>query len=276
VDFGAGVIGDTIYVVGGTDGYARALNSLEAYDINTDTWRDAAKMPQPLHHMAVATDGEKLYVLGGYAGFGGRMVDSAFAYDPKSDTWAEIGRLSDFRSNASAAILFKRLYMIGGQTAAGTDGNVSVYDFERSSWDDIVKMSTPRTELQAVAASDRLYAIGGNSGSVTGSSSKTEFFEPKDQKWHSAIGMSVPRSSFAATSVGGLIYVFGGVNKDGVIDAVEVFDTERGAWSTLPLPMPTPRHGLAVVAWKNRIYVLSGGPRTGISTTDANDVLIIK
>lgn len=273
-DFGAGVIGDTIYVVGGVDGYLRSLNSVEAYDIGADRWREVAKLPQPIHHPAVATDGSKLYVLGGFTGLAARPLDSAYVYDPATGAWQELGRLNDFRGGAAAAFMDGRLYMTGGQTGAGLDGDLEFYNFERRGWNGLKLMPTPRTQLQAAPLDGRLYAIGGNKGSLSKSVATTEAYEPGVDAWHPMPDMSVARSGFAAAVQGGRIYVFGGENKDGTIDSIETFDPGRGKWSTLDLKMADPRHGLAAVAWKDRIYVLGGGRRSGLSVTDLNSVLV--
>lgn len=274
-DFGAAAIGDTLYVVGGVDGLWGSLDSVEAYDIAGDAWREVATLPMPIHHPAVATDGSKLYVLGGFTGLAARPLDSGYVYDPKADAWRELGRLNDFRGGAAAAFLDDRLYILGGQTSAGADGVLEQYDVERSGWNGLRDMPTPRTRLQAVALDGRMYAIGGSKGSISTNLATTEAYDPGLEEWKTVGQMSVPRSGFAAALNGGLIYVFGGESASGTIETIETFDPKKGAWSSLIQPMPDPRHGLAAVAWKNRIYVLGGGRRKGLSVTDINSVLIL-
>ena len=53
---------------------------------------------------------------------------------------------------------------------------------------------------------------------------------------------------------------------------VEAFDTRTGGWLTLP-NLPTPRHGLGVVAIGTAVYTLSGGPHPGLHVADATEVL---
>lgn len=274
-DFGAAAIGDTIYVVGGVDGYLRSLNSAEAYDIGADRWREIAKLPMPIHHPAVATDGAKLYVLGGFTGLAARPLDSAYAYDPKTDAWEEIGRLNDFLGGAASAFLGDRLYVVGGQTSAGVDSILEYYDPVRKGWNGLKNMPTARMQLQAAVLDGKLYAIGGNKGSVSTNLTTTEAFDPKINAWKGVGPMSTPRSGFAAAASGGRLYVFGGESATGTIETVETFDPTKGSWSTLDLKMADPRHGLAAAVWKDRIYVLGGGRRSGLSVTDLNSVLII-
>jgi hypothetical protein len=43
-------------------------------------------------------------------------------------------------------------------------------------------------------------------------------------------------------------------------------------WERLP-DLPTPRHGLAVVAVGSRVYAIGGGPRPGLFVSGANESL---
>ena len=53
---------------------------------------------------------------------------------------------------------------------------------------------------------------------------------------------------------------------------VEAYDVAGGGWRALP-PLPTPRHGLGVVAVGAKLYVLSGGPQPGLKVSDAAEAL---
>jgi hypothetical protein len=37
--------------------------------------------------------------------------------------------------------------------------------------------------------------------------------------------------------------------------------------------LPTPRHGLGIVAVGTRVYAIGGGPQPGLTVSDANEVL---
>jgi hypothetical protein len=70
------------------------------------------------------------------------------------------------------------------------------------------------------------------------------------------------------------VYVFGGeLGRPGTYPENEMYDPASNNWSARA-PMLTPRHGLAAVAVRDRIYVISGGPRPGGSFSSANEVYI--
>ena len=58
----------------------------------------------------------------------------------------------------------------------------------------------------------------------------------------------------------------------GTSGAVFAFDVASRSWRRLP-DLPTPRHGLGVVAAGGEVHVIGGGPEPGLTVTDANEAL---
>lgn len=274
-EFGAAVLGNTIYVVGGIDGYWRSLSSALAYDIGADAWRELPRLPSAVHHPAVVTDGAKIYVIGGLTGLASRPVDDVYAFDPEKHAWEEVGRLNDFRGAAAAAAQDGTMYVMGGITTAGADDAIEYYQTERGSWNGLKTMLTSRAHLAAASAAGRIFALGGRKGSVAKSLATTEAFNPAAQEWEALPDMEVARSGHAAVEHGGRVYVLGGETKERTVSEIEILDPKKESWSTFDVPMMSPRHGFAAVAWKDRIYAIGGGRRPGFSVSDMNEVLII-
>lgn len=274
-EFGAAALGNTIYVVGGIDGYFRSLSSALAYDIGADAWRELPRMPQAVHHPAVVSDGERILVIGGLTGIAARPVDDVYAFDPKKNAWEPLGRLNDFRGASAAAAAEGTVYVVGGVTTAGSSDSLEYLVPERGSWNGLTDMPTSRAYLAAASADGRLFALGGRRGGITKNFGTAEAYDPEKKSWEALPDMAVPRSGHAAVGIGDLVYVFGGESKEGTIADIEVYDTKKKAWSTLPVSMMSPRHGFAAVAWKDRVYAIGGGRRSGFSVSDINEVLIL-
>jgi hypothetical protein len=66
--------------------------------------------------------------------------------------------------------------------------------------------------------------------------------------------------------------VLGGEEGAGTIAEVEAFDPRGTRWRRLA-DMPTPRHGLGAVAWRDGVVALAGGPRPGFSFSAAVEAL---
>ena len=73
--------------------------------------------------------------------------------------------------------------------------------------------------------------------------------------------MTKSRGGTAAAALSdGRIVIAGGEEAAGTIREVELYDPRRRTWSRLP-DMPTPRHGLGVVANGRDVYTIEGGPQ---------------
>ena len=63
-----------------------------------------------------------------------------------------------------------------------------------------------------------------------------------------------------------------GGEADTTFEEVEVYDIAAKSWSRLP-DLPTPRHGLGVVAEGDKVFVLAGGPQPGFAFSGANEAI---
>ena len=52
------------------------------------------------------------------------------------------------------------------------------------------------------------------------------------------------------------------------------YDVARKRWSPLP-SLPTPRHGLGVVAHGGRVWAIAGGPEPGLTVSGAVESLAV-
>ena len=77
----------------------------------------------------------------------------------------------------------------------------------------------------------------------------------------------------AATSSGSIIAV-GGESPAGTIGEVEAWDVAARRWFVLP-EMPTPRHGLGVIARGSMVWALAGGPEPGYTFSPATEMLTV-
>jgi hypothetical protein len=66
--------------------------------------------------------------------------------------------------------------------------------------------------------------------------------------------------------------VAAGGEAETTFDEAAALDAETGRWLSLPL-MPTPRHGLGVVALGTVVYVMGGGLHAGLSVSNAAEAI---
>jgi Kelch motif len=80
------------------------------------------------------------------------------------------------------------------------------------------------------------------------------------------------RGGTGAAVVSGRLVSVGGEEPAGTIASVFAYSPAARRWRRLP-DLPTPRHGLGVVAHGGRVYVVGGGPEPGLTVSGAVESL---
>jgi len=288
-----------IYVIGGLEGDGSSSAKVEVYDPATDTWSEAAPLPEPRHHAAATgfngPGTPQVWVIGGFEASGDASAET-FLYDPSTKAWTAGEPLAEARGATAVAVVNAQIsvmYVVGGARTGtgGTQENVGTtesYVLERG-WDRDPDLPTPRDHLAAVGIPVRVYAIGGRLGGDYGQNvNTTQVYEGtsvSDGTWRDLRPMPTARSGIAAVSFpgtwdgcqdcephpfGNMIYVFGGEGPQGTFRENEMYDAGTDTWTTMA-PMPTARHGLGAAVVGDTIYVIGGGPEPGLSVTGANE-----
>ena len=159
---GAAVVGDEIVVVGGRVGNPEQLvTQTEVYD--GTGWRDAANIPVPGDHLAVAADSNYLYAVGGRKFTAGSNVDNVQRYDPKANRWTILPRTPQTVSGAGAAIVDGQLIVAGGEGVTSVSTTVQAYDLStpNATWTTLPSLTPGRHGLGVTAIGKTLYAVGG-------------------------------------------------------------------------------------------------------------------
>lgn len=113
-----------LYVFGGcrcngASGDPNAVAMTEVYDPKSDTWSEAAPMPEPrlLHAAATGADG-RIYLIGGTQRWGrGDPSDRVDIYDPATDSWKRGPSLRVARSGHTASTTGDgTIWVVGGYT----------------------------------------------------------------------------------------------------------------------------------------------------------------
>jgi N-acetylneuraminic acid mutarotase len=119
--FASTVVDNKIYVIGGANNQAvfwafDAVNVVQIYDCNTDTWSYGTPLPVgAVGAVAATTSGvyapKRIYVEGGY---GVNCSDANFVYDPKTGSWTSGTPMLTPRGYLGIGVVNDVLYVIGG------------------------------------------------------------------------------------------------------------------------------------------------------------------
>jgi kelch-like protein 20 len=107
---------DRIYVTGGDDDTgAPSLNSLVAYDPDTDQWQARAAMITPRSNLKMVYLDPYVYAIGGIGtGPNDAPLNTVERYDPVNDAWTAVAPLNTGRVNVGTAVVGNQIVVVGG------------------------------------------------------------------------------------------------------------------------------------------------------------------
>ncbi|MBN1245151.1 hypothetical protein JXA31_06120, partial [Candidatus Bathyarchaeota archaeon] len=142
---GVATVNGKIYAIGGTTASGQSppeipgggfVGTNEEYDPATDTWTYKASMPTPRDYFAIAAYGNKIYCIGGAAGFSfDEGLHSYFyitsgvneVYDTVTDMWETKTPCPNVGMKCQAHVVNGKIYVMDGSMPY-------VYDPENDSW----------------------------------------------------------------------------------------------------------------------------------------------
>ena len=269
----AAVAGGELVAVGGflADGATSAR--ADAYSPSGNRWRRLPDLPVAVNHAMAASDGRRVYVVGGYAGAidAGHAVRGAWVLD--GGRWRTLPRPPERRAAGGAAIVGGLLYVVGGIGPNGLARQTLVYDIGRRRWSP-APGPTPREHLAVTAAGGRIYALGGRLAGIDTNLGTLQSYSPGARRWLDLSPVPHARGGTGAAVLRGRIVSIGGEEPGGTISSVYAYDIATARWAQLD-DLPTPRHGLGVATLGGRVYAVGGGPQPGLYVSDANESIAI-
>jgi len=289
-----------IYVFGGVHRGA-TVDTVDVYDPTADRWTTLAPLPIPLDHTMAVPVGDSIYIVGGSLSATNhvqgdtvpemmRTTNWSFApraacyrYDPLADTYERIADMPVGRLGHAAVAIGRRIYAMGGQ--GPNPGVMLVYDVDADRWSFLPGMPSFREHHAIGVLGGRIHAVGGRwpdpldpeatfmIGQVN--TGVHEVFDPGSCQWATRAPLPTPRGAGYGAVLDGKLFVAGGEVLDSpnrlTYAEVEAFDPATNSWWIAP-PLPTPRHGLATVAYGGRLYAIAGGPKAAWDQTDVVEV----
>jgi N-acetylneuraminic acid mutarotase len=179
----AATVGNAIYVIGGRTGTAplsgMALNVVERYDIDTDTWSTVTPIPVPRSDATAITAGGKIYVFGGWNGLA--IVGNVDIYDPVTDTWSSGTPMPQIRALHMSARIGNQVYVFGGAgPALIVNGANQVYNITKDTWATDTAMTIGREvgETGVYSHGCAIYVAGGGRPAFGMATNFTQVFRP--------------------------------------------------------------------------------------------------
>jgi N-acetylneuraminic acid mutarotase len=158
-----------VWIAGGcsnpTGGGCSHIHDVELvyhYNPQTGQWQHGPPLPAPVNHPAMVSDGEHLFVVGGFGG-DGQAVASVFRLDSPSGTWqTDSPPLPAPRGGGAAAWDGKRIVFAGGAVGGGVQAQGDIWALGGDGWNSIGQLQKARSHL--AGASDghgTVWFVGG-------------------------------------------------------------------------------------------------------------------
>jgi N-acetylneuraminic acid mutarotase len=252
-------------------------------------WVTRAPLPERRTEVSVTTDGEYVYLAGGFGPPQGEARATAprtiWRYHPPTDAWDRLTELPEGVHHTAFVFHAGRLYVLGGfrETSFDPVANVRIYDLATGIWSEGAPMPTPRGAMGFTLHEGRIHLIGGNAAgehavhdhegaTLTRDNSVNvhEAYDPATNAWVRLAPMATPRNHLGAASMYGRIHaVVGRADGDFELTVHEVYDPATDRWRVGPA-VPTGRSGVAVLAHEGFLYVFGGETFAGDGRTFAD------
>jgi hypothetical protein len=250
------------WLAGGFAPDGSVSDALAVFDPDAGEWTDGPPLPEAVHHAALASDGERLFLVGGYVGATGQPTAAVRVFDPASGAWADGPALPQARAAGALAHDGSRFVYGGGVGPGGVRGEVFV--LEGDAWRQVGDLARPREHLAATTdLGGHVWLMGGRQGGLDRNVGDVELVEGDAVTLVASI---TPRGGVAAfwfPDIGACLT--GGEAPAGAISLVECVDAS-GRITALP-PMMQPRHGHGAGTIDGVAYALLGGDVPGLDAS---------
>jgi len=275
-EIGVAELDGVLYTIGGFEGpFAGLSGRVEAYDIQTDTWRTLAPLPISAHHIGAGVVGGHVYAVGGLSSLQFNPRGELFRYDTDADAWEPRASLPTPRGGMVVATVAGRLHAIGGFGAGSEVADHAAYDPVTDTWQTLAPLPAARDHIAGAVIDGFIYVVGGR----TPNTAQLDRYDPRRDTWVTLAPMPTARSGHAVAAIDGKLIALGGEvdNRNPpnrVFVEVELYDPETDRWVSLA-PMAVPRHGMGAINVDGMIHVPGGAFRAAFGASDHNDALLL-
>ena len=266
----AAAAGGEIVVAGGFVAAGGNSARVDAYSVKDDRWRRLPDLPVSVDHAAAASANGRVYVVGGY---GGDRLPLRTVFVLERGAWRALARLPDARAAAAAAIAGGKLYVVGGIDGRRSLARVAFaltlgsQTLDEDPWPERAgaprrrRLGWARLRDRRPRGRDRHEQDATSRSTTPPPSAGAGSHRCRERAAARARRRSAGASSRSAAR-----------SRPARSEASTPTTWRTRRWSRLP-DLPTPRHGLGVVAVNDRIWVVGGGPEPGLTVSGAVESL---
>jgi len=257
-----------IWLAGGLAPDGTVLDAVATFDPARETWSDAPALPVPVHHAAMASDGERLLLVGGYAAPSGAPTADAWFLLPGATAWEPAPLLPEPRAAGAMTFDGARLVYAGGVGPGGVRSDVFV--LQGDAWRRIGDLARPREHLAATTdGAGTAWFLGGRQGGLDRNLGDAEIVSGESIELVASLTARGGVAAFFVDGVGACLS--GGEAPSFALAIVECVDAD-GRITAMP-EMTQPRHGHGAAVVGTSAYALLGGEQPGLHASSTVEAL---
>jgi Kelch motif protein/galactose oxidase-like protein len=238
-----------------------------------DSWQSLPPEPLARFESYAASDGTRIWFLGGITGTLGNLASAAPSrrvdvYDPASGTWTEGPDLpaDSPKHHLAVAVVGGSVYVLGGFDGilGQTQGEpftpiAKAYVNDSGGWRALADPPLARGASTAQAIGTKIYLTGGAPTEDVAPYDELDIYDTATDSWSKGAPMPTAREHLASCAIGGKFIVVGGWAGQGsiVTSAAEVYDPATDTWTKIP-DLPTARGGLEANDYGGVCHVVGG------------------
>ena len=239
--FGAAIVGENVFIIGGRDQSNQPQSKMSVYNIKTKVWKYGPSLRNARYIHATCVNSENtIYALGGYVGSNLSNSVEMLKCDENGEpigTWQTVQPMRTARSHFGSASIDDKVYAIGGYANLAT---MEVFDPKSNSWKDCRAKSHGWYSHAVSPYNGEIYVF-----SFDGFCEK---YNPETDTWTDIAALNYANGNVfgrGSAVLNDKIYLIGGGNRA----ETDIYDIERNTWSKGP-PMPKQIGGTKCVSLK--------------------------
>jgi len=248
-------------IFGITTSQAPAIAVASPVPVTPQRWQDLTSMPTARSGLAVASQENQIYAIGGETEVGVTNVVERF--DLVTNSWTGLSPIPTAVADVNATVVGGRIYVPGGRLVSGEVTNIlQIYDPRLDRWEKGTALPIALSAYALVTFEGKLYLFGGWDGERFLAS--VYEYDPDRDTWSARSQMATARGFTGAAVAGGKIYVLGGYDNNKALAVNEVYQPDRDTWSQ-GAPLPTGRYSMGMSSIADIIYIVGGVGETDSS-----------
>ena len=260
-----------IWIAGGLEPDGAVTDALNVYDPALGEWTEGPHLPAAVHHAALASDGARLILIGGYLATTDAPTDEVHLFDPATGSWEAGPPLPEPRAAGAASHDGTRVVYGGGVGPGGVRDDLFV--LANGAWSRIGTLTRAREHLAATTdGSGRIWFLGGRQGALDRNVGDVDMVEGTSVRRLSSLSPRGGVAAFFAPGIGACLT--GGEAPSFALTTVECVDDE-GRITALP-DMRQRRHGHGAAVIDGVAHALLGGDVPGLSSSSTLEQLSLE